>query len=192
MHRHTHTQTHGASVSMKCSAWTKGTGAACRVWGRTDGDVARGDWYPNTALTPVTPLAHWINGCIDTHGESETTERVMREGQRRTVYVCVCVCVAECVLLSVYALCFAVFIWLIEVYTLVFVVFIKKLKCRMMVCVLCIHVCWWDKKWSVCLVNMWKTLSHLVPNMFSNTVRINKWVPLEKKHVKKDELKNKV
>lgn len=44
------------------------------MWGRTDGDVASGNWYPNTALTLVTPVAYWINGSIDTHGESETTE----------------------------------------------------------------------------------------------------------------------
>lgn len=77
VHTHTHTLTyfkrhtqllsawapqwHCASLGIQCSAWTKGTGAACRMWGRTDGDVARGNWYPNTALTPVTPglLNQW-------------------------------------------------------------------------------------------------------------------------------------
>ena len=61
------------------------------MWGQADGDVARGNWYPNTTLTPLTPVAYRINGSIDTHGESETTERK----EWRTVYVFVCVFVRE-------------------------------------------------------------------------------------------------
>lgn len=53
----------------------QGTGAVCRKWGRADGRVARGDRYPNTALTLVMPVAAGINGGIDVHGESETTRK---------------------------------------------------------------------------------------------------------------------
>lgn len=127
IHRHTHTQTHGASVGIQCRAWTKGTGAACRMWGWTDGDVARGNWYPNTALTPVTPVTYWINGGIDTHGESETTE----EGkERRTEKDSVCVCVW-----LVFAFCTAVYTCLCT-----FIVFTKMLNLGALYDV-CIYVC---------------------------------------------------
>lgn len=71
-HTHTYTQTHCASVGTQCSACTKnGLQGGC---GGGMMEMLPGDRYPNTALTLVTPVAGWINGSIDTHGQSETTE----------------------------------------------------------------------------------------------------------------------
>lgn len=71
-HTRTYTQTHCASVGTQCSACTKnGLQGGC---GGGMMEMLPGDWYPNTALTLVTPVAGWINGSIDTHGQSETTQ----------------------------------------------------------------------------------------------------------------------
>lgn len=75
-------------MGTQCSVWTETKGASFGMRGQADGDVARGNLYPNTALTPLTPVAYRINGRIDTHGESETTERNERRSVRVFVFVC--------------------------------------------------------------------------------------------------------